>query len=223
MALSSPPIDPARSNEQRMLPNDLLAEQCTLGGMLLSQEAVAEVFEHVKGADFYAPKHEIIFEAILQLFSKGEPTDVITVTDQLTKNGELVKAGGADYLHTLTSIVPTAANAAFYAEIVQEKATLRRLVEVGTKIAQMGYTAEGDVTELVNQAQSDVYGVSKAGVGEDYVPLFDSIEDAIFEMEKAQKRGGEMVGVPTGFQELDDMTHGLHPGQLVILAARPAV
>jgi replicative DNA helicase len=191
--------------------------------MLLSQEAVAEVFEHVKGQDFYAPKHEIIFEAILQLYSKGEPTDVITVTDQLTKNGDLVKAGGADYLHTLTSIVPTAANAAFYAEIVQEKATLRRLVEVGTKIAQMGYTAEGDVTELVNQAQSDVYGVSKAGVGEDYVPLFDSIEDAIFEMEKAQKRGGEMVGVPTGFQELDEMTHGLHPGQLVILAARPAV
>lgn len=223
MALSSPPIDPARANEQRMLPNDLLAEQCTLGGMLLSQEAVAEVFEHVKGPDFYAPKHEIIFEAVLQLYSKGEPTDVITVTDQLTKNGELVKAGGADYLHTLTSIVPTAANAAFYAEIVQEKATLRRLVEVGTKIAQMGYTAEGDVTELVNQAQSDVYAVSKAGVGEDYVPLFDSIEDAIFEMEKAQKRGGEMVGVPTGFQELDDMTHGLHPGQLVILAARPAV
>ena len=223
MTLSSPPIDPARATEQRLLPNDLLAEQCTLGGMLLSQEAVAEVFEHVKGQDFYAPKHEIIFEAILQLYSKGEPTDVITVTDQLTKNGDLVKAGGADYLHTLTSIVPTAANAAFYAEIVQEKATLRRLVEVGTKIAQMGYTAEGDVTELVNQAQSDVYGVSKAGVGEDYVPLFDSIEDAIFEMEKAQKRGGEMVGVPTGFQELDEMTHGLHPGQLVILAARPAV
>ena len=223
MTLSSPPIDPARATEQRLLPNDLLAEQCTLGGMLLSQEAVAEVFEHVKGQDFYAPKHEIIFEAILQLYSKGEPTDVITVTDQLTKNGDLVKAGGADYLHTLTSIVPTAANAAFYAEIVQEKATLRRLVEVGTKIAQMGYTAEGDVTELVNQAQSDVYAVSKAGVGEDYVPLFDSIEDAIFEMEKAQKRGGEMVGVPTGFQELDEMTHGLHPGQLVILAARPAV
>ncbi len=222
MALSSPPIDPTRA-EQRMLPNDLLAEQCTLGGMLLSQEAVAEVFEHVKGQDFYAPKHEIIFEAILQLYSKGEPTDVITVTDQLTKNGDLVKAGGADYLHTLTSIVPTAANAAFYAEIVQEKATLRRLVEVGTKIAQMGYTGEGDVTELVNQAQSDVYGVSKAGVGEDYVPLFDSIEEAISEMEKAQKRGGEMVGVPTGFSELDEMTHGLHPGQLVILAARPAV
>ncbi|MFM1795423.1 MAG: hypothetical protein RLZZ340_100 [Actinomycetota bacterium] len=224
MALSSvQPVDSGRPTEQRMLPNDLLAEQCTLGGMLLSQEAIAEVFEHVKGPDFYAPKHETIFEAILALYSKGEPTDIITVTDQLTKNGELVKAGGADYLHTLTSIVPTAANAAFYAEIVQDKATLRRLVEVGTRIAQMGYTAQGDVEDLVNQAQADVYGVSKAGVGEDYVPLFDSIEAAIEEMEKAQNRGGEMVGVPTGFAGLDELTHGLHPGQLVILAARPAV
>jgi replicative DNA helicase len=215
--------DQGRPTEQRSLPNDLLAEQCTLGGMLLSQEAISEVYEAVRGADFYAPKHEIIFDAILELFSRGEPTDVITVTDELSKSGDLVKAGGADYLHTLTSIVPTAANAAYYADIVQEKATLRRLVEVGTKIAQMGYKAEGDIIELVNQAQHDVYAVSKSGSGEDYVPLFDSIEDAVKMMEVAQKRGGEMVGVPTGFSELDDMTHGLHPGQLVILAARPAV
>jgi replicative DNA helicase len=215
--------DQGRPTEQRMLPNDMLAEQCTLGGMLLSQEAIAEVFDAVRGPDFYAPKHEIIYNAILELYSKGEPTDVITVTDQLTKNGDLVKAGGADYLHTLTSIVPTAANAAFYADIVQEKATLRRLVEVGTKIAQMGYKAEGDIIDLVNQAESDLYGVSNQGSGEDYVPLFDSIEDAVKMMEIAQKRGGEMVGVPTGFAELDDMTHGLHPGQLIILAARPAV
>jgi replicative DNA helicase len=215
--------DQGRPTEQRSLPNDLLAEQCTLGGMLLSQEAISEVYEAVRGADFYAPKHEIIFDAILELFSRGEPTDVITVTDELSKTGDLVKAGGADYLHTLTSIVPTAANAAFYADIVREKATLRRLVEVGTKIAQMGYKAEGDIIDLVNQAESDLYGVSNQGSGEDYVPLFDSIEDAVKQMEIAQKRGGEMVGVPTGFAELDDMTHGLHPGQLVILAARPAV
>ena len=216
-------VDQGRPTEQRSLPNDLLAEQCTLGGMLLSQEAISEVHEAVRGTDFYAAKHEIIFDAILELFSRGEPTDVITVTDELSKSGDLVKAGGADYLHTLTSIVPTAANAAYYADIVQEKATLRRLVEVGTKIAQMGYKAEGDIIELVNQAQHDVYAVSKSASGEDYVPLFDSIDAAVKMMEVAQKRGGEMVGVPTGFSELDDMTHGLHPGQLVILAARPAV
>ena len=218
-----PPVDPGRGSEQRMLPNDMLAEQSALGGMLLSSEAVAEVQEAVKGADFYAPKHEIIYEAVLTLFSKGEPTDVITVTDELTKAGNLVKAGGADYLHTLTSIVPTAANASFYAKIVAEKATLRRLVEVGTRIAQMGYANEGEVEDLVNAAQADVYSVTRGAVTEDYVGLSDSIEAAIHEIESAQKRGGEMVGVPTGFAELDELTHGFHPGQLIILAARPAV
>lgn len=217
------PIEPSRIGEGRVLPNDLLSEQSTLGGMLLSQEAIAEVFEYVKGDDFYAPKHETIFNAIMALYSKGEPTDVITVTDELTKNAELVRAGGADYLHQLTSIVPTAANAPFYAQIVAEKATLRRLVEVGTRIAQMGYSNEGEIEDLVNRAQEDVYGVTRAGVGEDYVPLFDSIEAAVEEMERAQSRGGDMVGVPTGFRELDEMTHGLHGGQFVILAARPAV
>lgn len=216
------PVEPGRSNE-RMLPHDLLAEQSTLGGMLLSQEAVAEVFEYATGADFYAPKHQVIFEAILTLYGMGEPTDVITVTDQLMKTGSLVRAGGADYLHTLTSIVPTAANAAFYAKIVQEKATLRRLVEVGTRIAQMGYANEGEVDELVNQAQSDIYSVTRAGAGEDYVALNDSIEAAIAEIEAAQNRDGDLVGVPTGFTELDGLTHGLHPGQLIIVAARPAM
>ncbi|BDS49718.1 replicative DNA helicase [Rhodoluna sp. KAS3] len=220
--LSVPPVDPSRGNE-RMLPNDMLAEQSALGGMLLSPEAVAEVQEAVRGGDFYAPKHEVIFEAILTLFSKGEPTDVITVTDELTKSGNLVKAGGADYLHTLTSIVPTAANAGFYAQIVAEKATLRRLVEVGTKIAQLGYANEGEVEDLVNQAQADVYSVTRGAAKEDIVDLNDSIEAAIHEIEQAQSRGGDMVGVPTGFTELDELTHGLHGGQLIILAARPAV
>ena len=216
-------IQEAQRSSERMLPNDMLAEQSALGGMLLSQEACAEVFESVKGNDFYAPKHELIFEAIATLFGKGEPIDVITVTDELMKQGNLVKAGSADYLHTLTSIVPTAANAAFYAKIVQEKATLRRLVEVGTKIAQLGYANEGDVEALVNEAQERVYQVGGASVTEDYVGLSTSIEAAINEIESAQKRGGDMVGVPTGFIELDELTHGFHPGQLIIVAARPAV
>ena len=216
-------IQEAPRSSERMLPNDMLAEQSALGGMLLSQEACAEVFESVKGSDFYAPKHELIFEAIATLFGKGEPIDVITVTDELMKQGNLVKAGSADYLHTLTSIVPTAANASFYAKIVQEKATLRRLVEVGTKIAQLGYANEGDVEALVNEAQERVYQVGGASVTEDYVGLSTSIEAAINEIESAQKRGGDMVGVPTGFIELDELTHGFHPGQLIIVAARPAV
>ncbi len=216
------PADTTRGAE-RMLPHDQIAEQASLGGMLLSTEAVAEVQEVVRGADYYSPKHEIIFDAVLSLFAKGEPTDVIAVTDELTKQGNLIKAGGADYLHTLTTVVPTAASSAFYARIVAEKATLRRLVEVGTRIAQLGYANEGEVEDLVNQAQADVYAVTRGAVGEDYVGLNDSIEAAIHEIEAAQRRGGDMVGVPTGFAELDEMTHGLHPGQLVIVAARPAV
>ena len=207
----------------RTLPNDLNAEMATLGGMLLSQEAVAEVFEEVRATDFYAPKHEFIFNAILSPFGKGEPTDVIAVTDELSKTGNLLKAGGADYLHTLASYVPTAASAGYYASIVSEKAVLRRLIEAGTRIAQSGYESQGEVIELVNEAQSEIFKVASDTAGEDFVALNTSIEDAIHEMEAAQNRGGELTGIATGFTELDQLTHGLHPGQLVILAARPAM
>jgi replicative DNA helicase len=207
----------------RVLPNDQQAEQSVLGGMLLSQDAVADVFEYVGSHDFYAPKHELIFSAIYSLYGRGEPTDVITVTAELTRTGNLVRAGGADYLHSLTSVVPTAANAGFYAKIVQEKAVLRRLVEAGTSIAAMGYTNEGEVEDLVNQAQAEIYAVGSSAFSEDYVPLNVSLEAAVEEIELAQKRGGEMSGIATGFYELDKLTHGLHGGQLIILAARPGV
>jgi replicative DNA helicase len=191
--------------------------------MLLSQEAVAEVFEMVSPSDFYAPKHELIFNAVLNLFGRGEPTDVIAVSDELNKQGNLLKAGGSDYLHSLTSYVPTAANASYYAKIVSDKAILRRLIEAGTRIAQSGYESQGEVEDLVNQAQSEVYKVASQSSREDYVGLSDSIEAAIREIETAQQRGGELTGIPTGFTDLDAYTHGLHPGQLVIVAARPAV
>ena len=217
------PATGSASQHDRTLPHDLNAEQSALGGMLLSQEATAEVFAVVKGADFYAPKHEIIYEAVYNLYGRGEPTDVITVTAELTRMGDLVKVGGADYLHTLTSIVPTAANAGFYAQIVQEKAILRRLIEAGTRIASAGYAAEGEIEALVNQAQADIYAVGTQSQTDQYAPLNTSLEAAVFEMELAEQRGGEMTGVPTGIYDLDQMTHGLHGGQLIILAARPGV
>jgi replicative DNA helicase len=159
----------------------------------------------------------------MNLFGRGEPTDVIAVTDELNKQGNLVKAGGADYLHSLTGYVPTAANAGYYAKIVADKAILRRLIEAGTRIAQAGYESQGEVEDLVNQAQAEIYRVSSQSSREDYVPLSDSLEAAIQEIEGAQKRGGELTGVPTGFTDLDAYTHGLHAGQLIIVAARPAV
>ena len=207
----------------RTPPHDLLAEQSALGGMLLSKDAVADVIEVVRGTDFYIPKHELIYGAILNLYSRGEPTDVIAVTDELTKSGELSRAGGAEYLHTLTSLVPTAANAGFYSTIVAERAVLRRLVEAGTRIVQMGYASEGEVLDLVNNAQAEIYGVTGGVEAEDYVPLTEAVTAAIDEIEAAKSRGGQMIGVPTGFTELDELTNGLHPGQLIIIAARPAM
>ena len=223
MAFTPAPKGDQIGATDRVLPNDQQAEQSVLGGMLLSQDAVADVFEYIGAHDFYAPKHELIFSAIYSLYGRGEPTDVITVTAELTRTGSLVRAGGADYLHSLTSVVPTAANAGFYAKIVQEKAVLRRLVEAGTSIASMGYTNEGEVEDLVNQAQAEIYAVGSSAFSEDYVPLNVSLEAAVEEIELAQKRGGEMSGIATGFYELDKLTHGLHGGQLIILAARPGV
>jgi replicative DNA helicase len=216
-------LAPVTESDPRVAPHNLEAEQSTLGGMLLSQEAVAEVIEEVAGVDFYAGKHELIYNAILNLFGRGEPTDVIAVTDELNKQGNLLRAGGSDYLHSLASYVPTAANAGYYAKIVGDKAILRRLIDAGTRIAQSGYDSQGEVEDLVNQAQAEVYKVSSQSSKEDYVGLSDSLEAAIHDIELAQNRGGEMTGTPTGFTDLDSYTHGLHPGQLIIVAARPAV
>jgi replicative DNA helicase len=208
---------------ERTPPHDLLAEQSALGGMMLSNDAVADVTEVVRGLDFYMPKHEVVFEAILSLYSHGEPTDVIAVTDELTKTGLLGRAGGAEYLHTLTALVPTAANAGYYASIVAEKAVLRRLVEAGTRIVQMGYASEGEVTDLVNNAQAEIYGVTGGLEGDDYIPLVEAIDTAVGEIELARGRDGQLAGVPTGFSELDSLTNGLHGGQLIIVGARPAM
>lgn len=210
-------------NSDRVPPHDLLAEQSALGGMLLSKDAVADVIEVVRGIDFYIPKHEVIFEAIMTLYAHGEPTDVIAVTDELTKSGALGRAGGADYLHTLTALVPTAANAGFYATLVAEKAVLRRLVEAGTRIVQMGYASEGEVTDLVNNAQAEIYQVAGGVDAEDFVPVNEAVTAAIDEIEAAKGRDGQMTGVPTGFHDLDALTNGLHAGQLILVAARPAL
>ena len=221
MAPSS--AEPGGNAFERTPPYDLLAEQSALGGMLISKDAVADVTGAVRGSDFYVPKHEVIYDAVLSLYSRGEPTDAIAVTDALTKTGDLQRAGGVDYLHTLTGLVPTAANASFYAEIVAEKALLRRLVEAGTRIVQMGYAGEGEAMDLVNVAQSEIYGVTGEGQGEDYVPLSLAVDAALEEINRANSAPDGMLGVPTGFQELDAMTNGFAGGQMVIIAARPAM
>ena len=212
------------SAEDRLPPQDVHAEQSVIGGMLLSKDAIADCVEGLKGVDFYRPAHELIYDAILDLYSRGEPADAITVSDELTKRGELARVGGQAYLHQLISEVPTAANAGYYAEIVAERAVLRRLVDAGTKIVQMGYgQGGGDVVDIVNAAQAEIYAVADKRGGEDYTVLGDVLEATVDEIEAASGKTGEMTGVPTGFTDFDNLTNGLHPGQMIVVAARPAV
>ena len=210
--------------DERLPPQDVGAEQSVIGSMLLSKDAIADVVETVRGVDFYRPAHELIYDAIMDLYSRGEPADAITVSDELTKRGDLQRAGGQAYLHDLIQSVPTAANAGFYAQIVAERAVLRRLVDAGTRIVQMGYAqGGGDVEDIVNAAQAEVYQVAETRGGEDYQRLWDTLNQTMAEIEVAAGRSDEMIGVPTGFPDLDDLTHGLHPGQMIVIAARPAI
>lgn len=208
---------------ERVPPQDLEAEKSVLGGMLLSKDAIADVVEVLKGQDFYRPAHETVYQAILDLYAKGEPADPITVTAELTRRGEIARVGGPGYVQSLVQAVPTAANAEYYAEIVHERAVLRRLVEAGTRITQMGYAADGDVDDIVNSAQAEIYAVTEQRTTEDYLPLGDIMEGALDEIEAIGSRSGQMTGVPTGFTDLDSLTNGLHPGQMIVIAARPAM
>ena len=207
----------------RMPPQDDNAEQSVLGAMLLSKDAIADVVEVLRGSDFYRPAHELVFDAVLDLYGRGEPADAITVAAEITRNGDIARVGGAPYLHTLVAGVPVAANAGYYAEIVREKAILRRLVDAGTKIVQIGYAAEGQVDDVVDSAQAEIYSVTDRRTSEDYAPLADIMELTIDELEAIGNRDGVMAGVPTGFTELDELTNGLHGGQMIIVAARPAI
>jgi replicative DNA helicase len=208
---------------ERTPPHDLAAEQCVLGGMLMSKDAISDVMEVIRPADHYRPAHQVVHEAILELYGRGEPADPVTVSDLLAKRGELARVGGGAYLHTLIASVPTAANAGYYARIVRERAILRRLVEVGTRIVQLGYAGDGDADELVDRAQAEIYGVTERRVTEDYLPLSEIMPGALDEIEAIGSRGGVMTGVPTGFVDLDTLTNGLHPGQMIVIAARPAI
>ena len=204
-------------HDDRTPPHDLLAEQSVLGGMMLSKRAAIDVLEEgLAGADFYIPKHEVIFDVIVALLHEGRPLDVITVSDAIVAKGKVAihQAGGVEYLHTLTSVVPTAANAGYYADIVSKKAVLRRLVEAGTRIVQMGYASEGDPYELAENARSEVDGTigTRAGelhaVGETVDQVADSLSD--------QPRF-----VPTPWGNLNGLINGFRPGALYVVGARP--
>ena len=216
-------VAPQGEEFERMPPHDVAAEQCVLGGMLLSKDAISDVIEVIRPVDHYRPAHQIIHEAVLDLYARGEPADAITVSNELNRRGELTRIGGAPYLHTLIASVPTAANAGYYARIVRERAIMRRLVEAGTRIVQFGYSGDGDADEMVDRAQAEVYAVTDRRIAEDYHSLSEIMPGALEEIEAIGAHGGGISGVPTGFADLDSLTNGLHAGQMVVIAARPAV
>ncbi|MDT4959120.1 MAG: replicative helicase, partial [Pseudonocardiales bacterium] len=212
----------------RTPPQAVEAEQSVLGAMMLSKDAIADAVEVVRPGDFYRPAHQLVFDAILDLYGRGEPADPITVSAELTRAGQLVRAGGANYLHTLVNTVPTAANAGYYAQIVAERATLRRLVTAGTRIVQMGYdTASGSanilgsVDDVVDRAQAEVYEITERRTSEDYVHIESLLQTTLDEIDKISATGGIGTGIPTGFHQLDEITNGLHPGQMITVAGRP--
>ncbi len=206
-------------------PQDLAAEQSVLGGMMLSKDAIADVIEVLGPGDFYRPAHQAVYDCVLDLYGRGEPADPVTVSAELERRAELGRVGGAPYLHTLIAAVPTAANAGYYAEIVAEKAILRRLVEAGTRIVQLGYNgAEGaEIDQVVDRAQAAIYEVTERRTSEDYTSLEELLQPTMDEIDAIASRGGSSLGVPTGFVDLDEVTNGLHPGQMIIVAARPGV
>ncbi|TRW89189.1 replicative DNA helicase [Mycolicibacterium sp. 018/SC-01/001] len=216
---------PPNEDFGRQPPQDLAAEQAVLGGMLLSKDAIADVLERLRPGDFYKPANQLVYDAVLDLYGRGEPADAVTVAAELDRKGLLRRVGGAPYLHTLISTVPTAANAGFYAEIVAEKSLLRRLVEAGTRVVQYGYAgAEGaDVNEIVDRAQAEIYDVTERRATEDFVPLEELLQPTMDEIDAIASQGGISKGVPTGFTELDELTNGLHPGQMIVVAARPGM
>ncbi|HET8660085.1 MAG TPA: replicative DNA helicase [Micromonosporaceae bacterium] len=211
----------------RTPPQDIAAEQCVLGGMLLSKDAIADVVEILRSSDFYRPAHATVFDAVLDLYGRGEPADPITVAAALADSGDLGRVGGAPYLHTLIASVPTAANAAYYARIVSERAVLRRLVEAGTRIVQLGYGAAAgagrDTDDIVDLAQQAVYDVTERRISEDFAVLSELLQPTLDEIEAVGAQSGVMTGVPTGFTDLDRLLNGLHPGQLIVVAGRPGL
>lgn len=206
-------------------PHDYHAEQCVLGSMILSADAAVEVAELVTGADFYRPAHALLFDILTKLHDGETPVDPVTVNAHLTDTGDITRVGGGAYLHTLLSTVPTAANAGHYAGIVRDRAQLRRLIETGTRIVQLGYGTIGgsalDVADAVEQAQMQLHaatvntGDRNGGTWADMaMGIFDTIEEN-------GKRGDKLAGIPTSYTDLDRLTGGLRAGQLIVVAGRP--
>ncbi len=202
----------------RIPPHDLGAEQCVLGGMLMSRDAIYDVAGTITAGDHYRPAHQIIHEAIMSLHAAGEPVDAVTVSNLLIKRGELAQAGGGTYLHTILAAVPTAASAGYYARIVRDRAVLRRLVEAGTRAVQLGYAADGDAGELVGRARAELDAVDAPLGSGPAEPLDQLFADVYESLSKQEPRG-----VLTPWADVNELTGGFGPGEMIVIAASTGI
>lgn len=215
--------NPATVNPEKLSPQNLEAERSTLGSMLLDRDAIGRVFEILGEDAFYLDTHRRIFRAILDLYDRNEPVDYITLTDLLSRWGDLEAVGGAAYLTSLTDSVPTAAHAEHYARIVKEKFILRNLIRVSTEIVSRCYSAEEEADHLLDEAERNIFDLSQNRQRGSVLKIKDIIHDAMELVENLSKHESHITGIPTGYPDLDEMTSGLQPGELIILAARPSM
>ncbi len=207
----------------RIPPQNLDAEKSLLGAVLIDEETLADISEHVTEKDFYDKRHGIIYGAMISLYEKHKPVDLLTLTDQLKQKKHLDDIGGSAYLTELTNYVPTAAHAGAYAELVHQKAIRRRLIKASGDIAEMGYDEEEGTAQLLERAEAELFAVSDQSTKQDLVPLESILTDSFDRMEELHRNKGALRGVRTGYRDLDNMTAGLQRSDLIILAARPAM
>ncbi len=210
-------------SSHKIPPQNMEAEQSVLGGILIENEAINRVTEILAPEDFYRDTHRKIFNALIDLFERNEPADLITMTNELRKKGELDAVGGASYVTSLIDSVPTAANIEYYARIVKEKAILRRLIETSTEIITQSYADRGDVESFLDEAEKAIFEISERRVKPSFFPIKEIVKESFKTIETLFKNKDLVTGVPSGFKELDRLTSGFQPSDLIIVAGRPSM
>ncbi|MCL0049574.1 replicative DNA helicase [Peptococcaceae bacterium] len=209
--------------QEQELPQSIDAEQAVLGSILLDKESIYKVMEIINPDDFYSESHRLIYKAMLSLADRDQPIDMITVSEELKKNGSLEKAGGASYIALLAGVVPTARNVEHYAHIVEEKSLKRMLIQLSTKVSAMSYYEEKDVHELIDQAEEALIELRNRCQSKNLTAVNDILVQLFEQIEKMQQNRGKLTGISTGFIDLDNITCGLQNGDLIVLAARPSM
>lgn len=204
-------------------PQNLDAEMSLLGAVLIDEDVLANITDKIKAIDFYDKRHESIFAAMIRLYERHQPVDLLTLSDELKRRDELELIGGSAYLTELTNYVPTAAHAEAYAELVAQKAVRRRLIKASGAVAEIAYDEEKSIQELLGTAEAELFSVSDTSLKQDLTSLETILTDSFDRMEELHRNKGALRGIPTGYRDLDNMTAGLQPSDLIILAARPAM